>query len=152
MDLREQNGHLHEEPVGKLVHDFFDESKRVLNEGTRILRSEVAFAKAEIRDEAKKLGPAAAVGGAGGLLLHVALLMLAFTVGSALAEVMPTWAAFLITTVVFGAIGAGLLAAAKKRLAAVQLKPDQTLHRLEEDQRWTKELTQSARSNLRQDT
>ena len=153
MDLRERpDGDLRQEPVGKLVHDFLDESKRVLSEGTRILRSEVESAKAEVRREAKKLGPAAAFAGGGGVLMHVAVLMLAFALGGLLAEVMPTWAAFLITAVVVGAAGAGLLYLARERLAAVQIKPEQTIHRLEEDKRWTRGLTQSARSNLRHDT
>lgn len=153
MDLRERtNGDLREEPVGKLVHDFLDESKRVLSEGTRILRSEVESAKAEVRREAKKLGPAAAFAGGGGVLMHAAVLMLAFALGGLLAEVMPTWAAFLITAVVVGAAGAGLLFLARQRFAAVQIKPEETIHRLEEDKRWTRGLTQSARSNLRHDT
>jgi len=153
MNFQEQpNGHLREEPVGKLVHDFLDESKRVLGDATRILRSEVDSAKAEVRREARKLGPAAAIAGGGGVLLHAAVLMLAFALGSLLAEAMPAWVAFLITAVVVGAAGAALLSLARKRLATVQLKPKQTIHRLEEDQRWTRGLTQSTRSNLQHNT
>ncbi len=155
MDLRERSngeGDLSQEPVGKLVHDFLDESKRVLSEGTRILRSEVESAKSEVRREAKKLGPAAAFAGSGAVLLHVTVLMLAVTLGMLLAEVMPFWLAFLLTAVVTGAAGAGLLIQARQKFAAVQLKPEQTIHRLEEDKRWTRGLTQSARSNLQQNT
>ena len=153
MELREQrNGDLSEEPVGRLVRDFLDESKRVLGEGTRIIRSEVESAKDEVRREVKKLGPAAALGAGGGVLVHIAALMLALAVGWLLSLAMPVWAAFLVTGVAIGAAGLGLLYAARSRFTAVQLKPAHTIHRLEEDQRWTKELTQSARSNLRQDT
>ena len=153
MEFREQrDGDLSDEPVGKLVGDFVEESKRVLNEGTRIIRSEVESAKHEVRRELKKLGPAAAMGGSGGVLLHIAALMLAFAMASLLALAMPTWVAFLITAVAIGVAGIGLLSVARKRFAAVQLKPAHTIQRLEEDQRWTKELTQSARSNLRHDT
>jgi hypothetical protein len=152
MDIREQPDGLGQEPVGRLLHDFVEESKRVLVDARRLLHSEVESAKFEVRREAKKLGAPAAFAGGGGVLLHVAVLMLAFALGGLLAQAMPTWAAFLITAAVFGAAGAALLGVARKRLTAVQLKPAETIHRLEEDQRWTRELTQSARSNLRHDT
>ena len=41
---------------------------------------------------------------------------------------------------------------AKKRVAAIHLKPDNTIRRLEEDQRWAKELTHGNRSNLQHGT
>lgn len=159
MNMREEtngNGNLSQEPVGKLVHDFFDESRRVLNEGTRLLRSELSSAKEELRRdlrrEAKKAGPAAALAGGGGVLLHAAVLMFVFALGALLAEAMPTWVAFLLTAVVVGAAGAALLYLARKRIGVIEIKPDQTIHRLEEDKRWAKGLTQRVRSNLQQNT
>ena len=153
MEFREQReAGLSEEPVGKLVHDFLDESKRVLSEGTRLIRSEVEAAKDEVRREVKKLGPAAAVGAGGGVLLHVAALMLALAIGGLLSLAIPIWVAFLVTGVAIGVAGIGMISVARKRFAAVQLKPAYTIHRLKEDQRWTKELTQSARLNLRHGT
>ena len=86
MDIRERSDGLGEEPVGKLLHDFFEESKRVLLDAKRILRSEVESAKDEVRGEVKKLAAPAAFAGSGGVLLHVAVLMLAFAVGGLLAE------------------------------------------------------------------
>lgn len=153
MDLREQSdGRLQDEPSAKLLHDFFDESKRVLDEGTRLLRSEIQSAKGEIRAEVKKVGPAAGLAGGGGVLLHIAALMLAATMAAVLALAMAVWVAYLITTVVFGAAGAILLVTAKKRLSAIHLKPEHTIQRLEEDRRWTKELTQNTQSNLQHGT
>lgn len=153
MDFREQtDGRLQDEPASKLVHEFFDESKRLLDEGTRLFRSEIQSAKGEIRAEVKKAGPAAGLAGGGGVLLHIAALMLAATLAAALATVMAVWVAYLITTAVFGAAGAILLVAARKRLTAIHLKPEHTIQRLEEDRRWTKELTQSTQSNLRHGT
>lgn len=151
-DGESRSGDLREEPVGKLVHDFLDESRRVLSEGKRILRSEVDSAKAEVRAEAKKLAPAAGLAGGGGVLAHTAVLMLAVSLGALLSEAMPVWAGFLIAAVVIGAGAAALLLAARKRFTAVQLKPANTLQRLEEDQRWTRGLMQSAQSNLQRDT
>jgi Putative Actinobacterial Holin-X, holin superfamily III len=146
------DGHLREEPVGKLVHDFVEESKRVLSEGKKLLRTEVESAKAELRTEVKKLGPAAAMAGGGGVVLHAAVLMFAVAVGALLAEAMPAWVAFLLTSIAFGIVGGVLLSVARKRVATIDIKPTQTIHRLEEDQRWARELTQSNRSNLQQNT
>jgi hypothetical protein len=147
-----REGDLREEPVGKLVHDFLDESKRVLNEGKRLLQSEVASAKAELRKEVKKVGPAAAMAGGGGVVLHAAVLMFAVAVGALLAQALPIWAAFLLTSILFAIGGGVLLLVAKKRIATIELKPTQTIHRLEEDKRWASELTQNNRSNLQRNT
>lgn len=153
MDLRERSdGDLREQPTGKLMHDFFDETKRVLAEGTRLLRAELETARDEIRREVKKIGAPAAMAGSGGVLLHASVLMLAVALGALLAEAMPTWIAFLITAAVTGIAGWALLSIARKRIATVALKPETTIHNLQEDQRWARGLTQSARSNLRHAT
>ncbi len=153
MELREpHNGQLWEEPTTKLMRDFFDESKRVFADGTRLLRAELDSAREEISQQTKKFGPPAAMAGGGGVLLHAAILMLAVALGALLAEAMPTWVAFLITGAVLGIAGWALLSVARKRMSAITLRPEKTIHKLEEDQRWTKGLTQSARSNLRHDT
>jgi hypothetical protein len=141
-----------DEPTGKLIHDFVDESKRVLAEGKRLLRSEIDTARDEIKREVKKVGPAAGMAGAGGVLAHVAVLMLAFALAAALSLVMPNWAAFLISGVLLGIAGALSLAGARNKLRSVTLKDGVTVHNLEEDQRWAKGLTQNVRSNLQQDT
>ena len=152
-DIREHRGNsLREEPTGKLVHDFFDESKRLVAEGTRLLRSEMQTAKLEIRREAKKIGPAAAMTGGGSVLLHAAVLMFAVALAVALSMAMPMWLAFLITGVVVAVAGAVLVSNGRKQLRTIELKPTGTVHNLEEDQRWAKGLTQSIRSNLRHDT
>jgi cation transport ATPase len=152
-DMRSQAGDgLSDAPTGKLVHDFFDESKRVLAEGRRLLQAEIETARRELRHEAKKAGPAAGFLGAGSVLLHVAVLMLAFTLAAVLTLFMPEWLAFLITTAVLAVAGGLFLSSARKKLRSVALKDGQTIHNLQEDQRWAKGLTQSVRSNLRRDT
>lgn len=149
---QEHDGELGEEPTGKLVHDFIDESKRVLAESSRLLRAEIDSAKQEIRDEAKKVGAPVALLGSGGAVLHAALLMFAVAVGALLTEAMPSWAAFFITAAIFGITGWALVTAGRKRIAAIRLKPEKTIHNLEDDQRWARGLKQRARLNLRHDT
>lgn len=152
-DVRGRENGLGQAPVGKLLHDFFEESKRVLEEGKRLLRSEIETAKGEIRRETKKAGPAAGMAGAGSVLLHVAVLMFAFTLAAALSLAMDSWLACLITGVVLAIGGAIFLSAARRKIRSMsELKDGQTIHNLEEDQRWAKGLTQNVRSNLRHDT
>jgi Putative Actinobacterial Holin-X, holin superfamily III len=138
--------------TGELVQDLVAEGRSILTEGVRLLRAEVEIAKQDVQREAKKVGPAAATAGAGGVLIHAAVLMLAVTLGAALSQAMPVWLAFLITCVVFGAAGGGLVLAGRAKLRAVQLKPTHAIHNLEEDRQWTKELMQDARSNIRHET
>jgi uncharacterized protein YacL len=151
-DVRGDGG-MRREPTGKLVHDFLEESKRVLADGKRLLHAEVDSARREIRREAKKAGPAAGMAGAGGVLLHVAVLMFALTLAAALALAMDSWLACLITAVVLAVAGAIFLVNARNKLRSMaELKDGETIHKLEEDQRWAKGLTQNVRSNLRHDT
>lgn len=147
-----QNGDLRSEPLGKLVQDFLDESKRVVSEGSRLLRTEIDSAKAEVSRAAGRLGPAAALGGAGGVLAHAAVLMLAVSLAALLAQAMSPWLAFLLTAAVLGAASATLLYLARNKAAAVKLIPTHTLRKLEEDRRWTRGLTQNVRSNLQRST
>jgi hypothetical protein len=143
---------LREQPTGELIRGLFDEAKTVLAEGTRLLRAEVETARGEIRREAKKVGPAAAMTGASGALVHAAVLMFAVAIAAALALALPTWLAFGIVGVLLAATGAVLFAVARNRMRTIALKPERTIHNLEEDGRWAKGLTRSARSNHRLDT
>jgi cytochrome c-type biogenesis protein CcmH/NrfG len=143
---------LTEQPTGELIRDLFGEAKTVLAEGTRLLRAEIETARQEIRREAKKVGPAAAMTGAGGALVHAAVLMFAVAIAAALALALPTWLAFGIVGVLLAGTGAVLFSVARNRVKTIALKPEKTIHNLQEDGRWTKGLTQSARSNRRLDT
>jgi len=143
--------HLADAPTGRLIHDFLEESKRVLAEGKRLVRAEIDTARQEIRREAKKAGPVAGMAGAGSVLAHVAVLMFAFTIAAALSHAMPDWLAFLITGAALAIAGAIFFASARNKIRSVALKDGETVHNLEEDQRWAKGLTQNVRSNLRHD-
>jgi Putative Actinobacterial Holin-X, holin superfamily III len=150
--LRVPGADIEEEPTGKLLHDLFDEAKHVLSEGTRLLRAEIETAKFEIRREAKKAGPAAALTGVGSVLLHAAVLMFAVAIAAALSLALPAWAAFGIVGVLLAIAGAVFLSRGRNKLRTIELKPTTTIHNLEEDQRWAKGLTQNVRSNLQRDT
>jgi hypothetical protein len=143
---------LSEQPTGELIRELFDEAKTVAAEGTRLLRAELDTARHEIRREAKKVGPVAAMSGAGGVLVHAAVLMFAVAIAAALALVLPTWLAFGIVGVLLAATGAVLFVVARDQVREISLRPQKTIHNLEEDGRWAKGLTRSVRSNHRLDT
>lgn len=143
---------LAEQPTGELIRELVADARTVLSEGTRLLRAEMESARGEIRREAKKVGPIAAMTGAGGVLAHAAVLMIAVAIAAALALALPAWLAFGIVGVLLAAAGAALFLVARNRMRTIALKPANTIHNLEEDGRWAKGLTRSARSNLRHDT
>jgi hypothetical protein len=105
---------------------------------SKLMRQEVALAKAEMREEAKKAGKAAGMlGGAGfagwmvGLFASLALM---WALGEAMALV---WAA-LIVTAIWAIVGIVLFVTGRKQLQDVNPKPEQTIQSLKEDQQWVK--------------
>jgi len=106
---------------------------------TRLFRDEVELAKEELKQEGQKAGKAgAAFGGAAvvGLLAGVSLVMF---LGFALDSFLPTWLAFLIVTILLGAIAAVLGLQGKKKVQEVNPAPEQTIETLKEDAQWLSE-------------
>ncbi|MFD3547941.1 phage holin family protein [Streptomyces sp. NPDC058655] len=105
---------------------------------SRLVRDEIELAKAEIKQESAKAGKAVGMLGGAGYAGHVALLFASLTVVFALANVMDiAWAA-LIVTALWAVVGAVLYSMGRKRLRAVNLKPEQTVETLKEDARWAR--------------
>jgi hypothetical protein len=90
--------------------------------------------------------------GGGTVLIHIAVLLLAFAVAWALTLVMPAPIAFVLTAALVGGGGALLIYRGRERLKKESLKPQITINHLQEDQQWAKEMMQRVRSNLRHDT
>jgi putative superfamily III holin-X len=130
---------LEERPIGELVGELFAEGKT-------LLREEVRVAKAEVRAEAKKAARAGAAFGAGGVVLHAALLLLAATLVLIGDTFMPAWLSALIVTVLFAIGGGAAIAYGRKRLA--ETDPSRPVKNLKEDGRWAKETMRSIRSNV----
>jgi F0F1-type ATP synthase assembly protein I len=106
---------------------------------TRLFRDEVELAKEELKQEGRKAGKAgAAFGGAAvvGLLAGVALVMF---LGFLLDTFLPTWAAFLIVTVVLGAVAAVLGVQGRNKVQEIDPAPEQTIETLKEDAQWLSE-------------
>lgn len=108
---------------------------------SKLVRDEIELAKAEIKQESAKAGKAVGMLGGAGYAGHVVLLLGSLTLVFALANVMDlAWAA-LIVTALWAVVGAVLYSMGRKRLRAVNLKPEQTVETLKEDARWAQHPT-----------
>src|SRR6188472_2805263 len=123
-----------------------DLARQLSLQTTELVRHEVELAKAELREKGKRGGAGAGMfGGAGALGLY-ALGALTAAVIAGIAEALPVWAAALIVAAVYGAI-AGILAlrGQKKVQQATPPLPEETVHSVKEDVRYTKQRAQEAR-------
>ncbi|MFY0524880.1 phage holin family protein [Archangium gephyra] len=125
---------------GSLLSEFFDQGKR-------LIRAEIALAKTELRQEVTKVKAGGILVGAGGLLLFIGALLFAAFAVVLLQYVLPLWAATLIVTVAFLAIGAGIAMAGIKQLKQIHA-PNQTIQTLKEDSQWASKTFQSVKSQM----
>ncbi|MGC4938153.1 phage holin family protein [Kribbella sp. DT2] len=120
-----------DDSVGALV-------SHLTNDFGKLTRQELALAKAELRDEAKKAGKGAGLLGGAALAGWMVALFLSLTVMWALGEAMDlVWAA-LIVTALWGIAAAVMAARGRKELQDVSPKPDQTIESVKEDAKWLK--------------
>jgi protein-S-isoprenylcysteine O-methyltransferase Ste14 len=129
---------LEQRPLGDLVSELFADGKT-------LLREEVRVAKAELREEARKAGRAAAALGAGGAVLHAAALCLAAALVLVGATFLPAWLSALIVTALLGVAGWAAMSAGRKRPR--ETDPSRAVRNLKEDGRWARETMRSIRSN-----
>jgi uncharacterized membrane protein YqjE len=109
----------------------------------KLVRQEVALAKAELTEKGKRAGMGAGLLGGGGLLAFFGGALLVTTAVLGLAEAMPAWAAALIVAVVLLVVAGvlALLARAQVR-RAVPPVPEEAMRSTREDVRT---VTESAR-------
>lgn len=120
--------------VGELVGE-------ISNDLTRLVRSEIELAKAEIKQEAAKAGKAGGMLAGSGYAGHLVLLMGSLAAIFGLAHWLDlAWAA-LIVTGVWALVGAVLFVTGRKRLSAVRVKPERTTETLKEDAQWARNRT-----------
>lgn len=108
-------------------------------ETASLFRNEVRLAKAELADKARQAGRGAAEIAVGGLLLFIALQVLAATAVIALIAVVKPWLAALIVAVVVGLVGVVVLAKGLANVRSDSLAPRRTIDSLRDNTRWAKE-------------
>ena len=106
---------------------------------SKLMRQEVELAKAEVRQEATKAGKAAGMYGAAGAAGYFAVLFLSLTLMWAIGEATDrVWLGALVVTLVWAVVGAVLYSRAKRQMASVTPKPQQTIDTLKEDAEWVR--------------
>jgi hypothetical protein len=120
-----------DDSLGSLVSHLTDDLGR-------LTRQELALAKAELRDEAKKAGKGAGLLGGAAVAGWMVAIFLSLTAMWALGEVMHlAWAALIVTAV--WAVAAAVMAmTGRKELQEFSPKPDQTIESVKEDAKWLK--------------
>jgi MFS family permease len=114
-------------PIAELVHDV---SELV----PRLVREELALAKAELGEKGKAVGVGAGLFGGGGLVAFYGVGALVAAAILGLAEVMPGWAAALIVAAGAFAIAGVLALVARRQVArATPPVPEQAISGVKQD-------------------
>jgi protein-S-isoprenylcysteine O-methyltransferase Ste14 len=115
-----------ERPLSELLSN-------VTSEIADLFRKEVELARVETTEQVSRAAKAGGMLGAAAVIGFIDLILFSFAAAWALSEVVPEGVAFLIVGVVFAIVTAVLALAGKKRLAAVNPVPNQTVQTLKAD-------------------
>jgi len=129
---------LQDRPLGELLRELAADA-RVL------VRDEVRVARAELREEARKGAKGAGAMGAGGVLLHGALLFLGATLVLVGATFLPAWLSALVVTAIYAAAGWAAIRWGRGELG--KTRPTRAVEHVKEDARWAKETMRDVRSS-----
>ena len=120
--------------IGELVGEVSDDL-------TQLVRGEIELAKAELKEEATRAGKAGGMLAGSGYAGHLMLLMGSLAAIFGFAHLVDlAWAA-LIVTGIWALMGGVLFVMGRKRMRAVQIKPERTAETLKEDARWARSRT-----------
>ena len=115
------------EIVGRLASDF-----------SRLMRAEIALAKAEAKEEAKEAGKGIGFLAGAGYAGHLLVLFLSLAVMFGLGHWMPLGWAALIVAVVWGIVAFVLQSTGRKNLKRATPPMTETVETLKEDAQWAK--------------
>jgi uncharacterized membrane protein YqjE len=113
--------------VGKLAADF-----------SQLMRSEIALAKAEAKEEIKDAGKGAGMLAGAGYAGHLLVLFLSLALMFLLDVWLPIGWAALIVAVIWGIVAAVLYSSGRKNLQRATPPMEQTVETLKEDAQWAK--------------
>jgi uncharacterized membrane protein YqjE len=120
--------------------------KGILKDIRSLIEEEFALARLEIHEQTTRAKTAAVSLGvaAVALLFGGVFLLVAAAIGIADVLDWPTWTGFLVVAVLMSLIGAVTLASGRRKLSAVQVKPERTLATLKENAEWISKRLSSA--------
>lgn len=126
-------------PTAELVRQLSDQT-------SRLIRQEMALARAELTVKGKQAGIGAGLFGGAGVFALLALGALTATAIAALALAMDTWLAALSVTVVWAAVAGAMALVGKHRVQeALPPVPEDRVESVKEDVQWTKTKAQEGR-------
>ena len=130
-----------EENTQRSMRELIDQ---LSTDARALVRAEVSLARAELEEKARRLAVGGALVAVAGVLGLVALGALTATAIIALSNVVSTWLAALIVTVVVGVLAAILLLAGVKLLRrGVPPAPTESVDQMKEDVSWVKARARS---------
>ncbi len=132
MQRMNENRAMENKPLGDLFSDL-------AGEVSELVRKEVALAKLEVGQTAKRVGKNVGYLVIGGAVAYAAMLAIIAAVIMLLDNVMPAWSAALLVGVVVGVIAWLLIGKATSALKATDVTPQQTVETLKEDAAWVKQ-------------
>jgi hypothetical protein len=127
-------------PIGALLTALRDE-------GTTLLRQEVALAKAELSEKASEIGRSTANIAVGGAVAYAGALVLLIGIGAlagrglarlGLSTDVAQWLGFVVVGAIVALVGWSMLNKAKRALRAQNLVPRETMASLQDNQRWAR--------------
>jgi len=121
-------------PVGQLM-------SKVAEDLSQLMRSELALAKLEVKDEAAKTGKAGVVLGGAVLAAWLTLLFASLALMYALDALMPIGWAALIVAALWGVAAAVLAVTGRNRIRQVNPVPERTMETVKEDVQWLQNRT-----------
>jgi hypothetical protein len=125
-------------PSSRSIPELFSDAVGQL---AKLIGNEFDLARAELSDKAGQAGRAAAIIGAGAVILIPALVMLLFAAAAALMHAgLSDPVAYLMTGIGAAAVSAALIATGVKRLSGHALKPTVTLDQVQRDKVAAKEM------------
>lgn len=113
--------------------------KEVTEDLSTLVRKEIELAKREVSDSVAAKAKGALVIAVAGFIAFFALIFVLLAIRDGLDEVMPAWAADLVTAVILLAIAGGAAMAAKKKLAT-PIRTELTKQNIKEDVALVKSL------------
>jgi hypothetical protein len=125
-------------PSSRSIPELFSDAVGQL---AKLIGNEFDLARAELSEKAAQAGRAAAIFGAGAVILVPALVMILFAAAAALMHAgLSDPVAYLITGVGATVVSAGLIATGLNRLSGGALKPTVTLDQVQRDKAAAKEM------------
>ena len=119
--------------------------KNLLQDVSLLLRDEVALVRREVHQDLVEVRRTAIGFGAAFFFLNAALLTWCAAAVVALDLVMDLIWAVVLAAVLLTVVGVAMTLAARRRLSAQDLRPEQTLQTLEEDKQWLSDLKEQMR-------